>query len=139
MKGLADAALLAAVAMGSVLGASALAQASWPRRSPAAAILLWQALGLAAGLAAVGTLVSLSLPGDSLGVARSILHLDSVFPADDVRFDTAVAAVAHPPAQPQPDSGLDRPGAIADPLHPAGDAQKCGSHGALRHLIPARG
>ena len=74
MKGLADAALLAAVAMGSVLGASALAQASWPRRSPAAAILLWQALGLAAGLAAVGTLISLGLPGGGIGVARSVLH-----------------------------------------------------------------
>jgi Zn-dependent protease with chaperone function len=98
MKGLADAALLAAVAMGSVLGASALAQASWPRRSPAAAILLWQALGLAAGLAAVGTLVSLSLPGDSLGVARSILHLDSVFPADAFRFPVAFGTVSILPA-----------------------------------------
>jgi len=57
MKGLADAALLAALAMGSVLGASALPQAGWPRRSPAAAILLWQAFGLAGGLAAVGALV----------------------------------------------------------------------------------
>ncbi len=98
MKGLADAALLAAVAMGSVLGASALAQASWPRRSPAAAILLWQALGLAAGLAAVGTLVSLSLPGDSLGVARSILHLGSVFPADAFRFPVAFGPVSILPA-----------------------------------------
>ena len=80
MKGLADAALLAALAMGSVLGASALAQATWPRRSPAAAILLWQALGLAGGLAAVGTLVSLGLPGDHLGVAHSLLHLRTVFP-----------------------------------------------------------
>jgi Zn-dependent protease with chaperone function len=75
MKGLADSALLAVVAMGSVLGASALVQASWPRRSPAAAILLWQALGLAAGLAAVGALISLGLPGGSIGVARSVLHL----------------------------------------------------------------
>jgi Zn-dependent protease with chaperone function len=75
MKGLADSALLAAVAMGSMLGASALVQASWPRRSPAAAILLWQALGLAAGLAAVGALVSLGLPGGDIGVGRSVLHL----------------------------------------------------------------
>jgi Zn-dependent protease with chaperone function len=80
MKGLADAALLAAVATGSVLGASALAQASWPRRSPAAAILLWQALGLAGGVAAVGTLVGLGLPG-GLGVARSFLHPGTVFRA----------------------------------------------------------
>jgi Zn-dependent protease with chaperone function len=79
MKGLADAALLAAVAMGSVLAASALVQASWPRRSPAAGILLWQALGLAAGLAAVGTLLGLGLPGGSLGVARSVLHPGRLF------------------------------------------------------------
>jgi Zn-dependent protease with chaperone function len=81
MKGLADTAVFAAVAMGSVLGASALAQASWPRRSPAAAILLWQALGLAGGLAAVGTLVGLGLPGGSLGVARSVLHPGAVLRA----------------------------------------------------------
>jgi bla regulator protein blaR1 len=86
MKGLADAALLAALAMGSMLGAPALVQASWPRRSPAAAILLWQALGLAGGLAAVGTLVSLGLPGEHLGVARSLLHLGAAFPGAAFRF-----------------------------------------------------
>jgi Zn-dependent protease with chaperone function len=79
MKGLADAALLAVVAIGSVHGASVLRQASWPRRSPAAAILLWQALGLAGGLAAVGALVGLGLPGGSTGVVRSVLHLASAF------------------------------------------------------------
>jgi len=89
MKGLADAALLAAVAMGSVLGASALVQASWPRRSPAAAILLWQALGLAAGLAAVGALVSLGTVGSSGGVARSVLHIGTL-----LRAGTAIRAGA---------------------------------------------
>jgi Zn-dependent protease with chaperone function len=98
MKGLADAALLAAVAMGSVLGASALAQASWPRRSPAAAILLWQALGLAGGLAAVGTLVSLGLPGNHLGVARSLLHLGAVFPAAAFHSPVAFGVVSALPA-----------------------------------------
>jgi Zn-dependent protease with chaperone function len=93
MKGLADAALLAALAMGSVLGASALVQASWPRRSPATAILLWQALGLAGGLAAVGTLVSLGLPGN-LGVAGSLLHLRSVFPDTAFRFPVAFGTVS---------------------------------------------
>ena len=82
MKGLADAALLAVVAIGSVHGASALRQASWPRRSPAAAILLWQALGLAGGLAAVGALVGLGLPAGSTGVVRSALHLATAFRAD---------------------------------------------------------
>jgi Zn-dependent protease with chaperone function len=94
MKGLADAALLAALAIGSVLGASALAQASWPRRSPAAAILLWQALGLAGGLAAVGTLVSLGLPGDHLGVARSLLHLGTIYPGAAFRFPVAFGMVS---------------------------------------------
>ena len=42
--------LLAAVAVGTVPAAAALASARWPYRSPAAAILLWQALGLSWGL-----------------------------------------------------------------------------------------
>jgi hypothetical protein len=63
MGGLAVAALLAAVAVGSAQGASALLRASWPRRSPAAAILLWQALGLASGLAAVGALLAVGVGG----------------------------------------------------------------------------
>jgi Zn-dependent protease with chaperone function len=75
MEGLADAALLAALAIGSVLGASALVSASWPRRSPAAAILLWQALGLAAGLAAVGTMIGLGMPGSRLGLFRAVLGM----------------------------------------------------------------
>ena len=98
MTGLADAALLAAVATGSLLGASALTRARWPRRSPAAAIVLWQALGLAGGLAAVGTLVSLSLPGDNLGVARSILHLGTVFPDTAFRSPVAFGTVSVLPA-----------------------------------------
>ncbi len=51
--------ILAAVAVACVPGASALAAARWPRRSPAAAIVLWQALGLGWGLAAVGALAAL--------------------------------------------------------------------------------
>ena len=74
MTGLEDAALLAVVATGSAFGASALVQASWPRRSPAAAILLWQALGLASGLAAVGTLIGLAMPASNIGVVRSVLR-----------------------------------------------------------------
>jgi Zn-dependent protease with chaperone function len=84
MKGLADAALLAVVAIGSVHGASVLRQASWPRRSPAAAILLWQALGLAGGLAAVGALVALGLPGGGAGVLRSVLHIGAALRAEPV-------------------------------------------------------
>ena len=78
MGGLADAALLAAVAAGSVRCANTLLRASWPRRSPAAAILLWQALGLAGGLAAVGALLALGVdaPGSrSTGVLGGLSTL----------------------------------------------------------------
>ncbi len=84
MTGLDDAALLAVVAIGSALGASALVQASWPRRSPAAAIFLWQALGLASGLASVGTLLGLAMPASHIGVLRSTLHAGSLFRAGGV-------------------------------------------------------
>ena len=84
MTGLDDAALLAVVAIGSALGASALPRASWPRRSPAAAILLWQALGLASGLAAVGTLIGLALPASDGGLVRSVLHAAALLRNGDV-------------------------------------------------------
>jgi bla regulator protein blaR1 len=71
MGGLADAVLLAAVAVGSVRCASAMLRASWPRRSPAAAILLWQALGLAGGLAAIGALLAIGVSGP--GVRPGVL------------------------------------------------------------------
>jgi Zn-dependent protease with chaperone function len=74
MTGIDDAALLAVVAVASALGASALPRADWPRRSPAAAILLWQALGLASGLAAVGTLIGLALPASQGGLVFSVLR-----------------------------------------------------------------
>jgi Zn-dependent protease with chaperone function len=51
-----------------------LPRANWPRRSPAAAILLWQALGLASGLAAVGTLIGLALPASRGGLVLSVLR-----------------------------------------------------------------
>jgi len=73
MGELADATLLAAVAVGSVRCASAMVGASWPRRSPAAAILLWQALGLAGGLAAVGALVAVGVNDEGTGVVGGVL------------------------------------------------------------------
>ncbi|MGN6793909.1 MAG: M56 family metallopeptidase [Streptosporangiaceae bacterium] len=48
--------LLGAVAIGCVAAAHLLAGATWPRRSPAVAIALWQALGLSWGVATVGAL-----------------------------------------------------------------------------------
>jgi Zn-dependent protease with chaperone function len=75
MAGLANATLLAAVAIGSVRGASALLRAAWPRRSPAAAILLWQALGLAGGIAAVGALLAIGVNGQGAGVLDGLATL----------------------------------------------------------------
>jgi Zn-dependent protease with chaperone function len=65
--------ILAAVAIGCVPAASALASASWPRRSPAAAILLWQALGLGWGLATVGALIGFGAIAPGAGVASGAL------------------------------------------------------------------
>ena len=84
MTGIDDAALLAVVAIGSALGASALPRASWPRRSPAAAILLWQALGLASALAAVGTLIGLALPASQGGLVLSVLRAADLLRDGDV-------------------------------------------------------
>ncbi len=84
MTGLDDAALLAVIAIGSAYGASALLSATWPRRSPAAAILLWQALGLAAGLAAVGTLIGLAMPSSTGGVARAVLRVGTMVWTGDI-------------------------------------------------------
>ena len=65
--------ILAAVAVGAIPAASALAAASWPRRSPAAAIVLWQALGLGWGLAAVGALIGFSVTTRGSGVVGGAL------------------------------------------------------------------
>jgi Zn-dependent protease with chaperone function len=75
MAGLANATLLAAVAIGSVRGANALLRAAWPRRSPAVAILLWQALGLAGGIAAVGALLAIGVNGQGAGVLDGLATL----------------------------------------------------------------
>src|ERR1700761_4409286 len=75
MTGPADAALLAAVAFGCVRGSAALGSARWPRRSPGAAILLWQALGLGGGLAAVGALIEIGVPPGSPSVADGVVRV----------------------------------------------------------------
>src|ERR1700761_5504619 len=78
MTGPADAALLAAVAFGCVRGSAALGSARWPRRSPGAAILLWQALGLGGGLAAVGALIEIGVPAGSDSVSAGIVRVARV-------------------------------------------------------------
>jgi Zn-dependent protease with chaperone function len=65
--------ILTVVAIGCVPAASALATASWPRRSPVAAILLWQALGLSWGLATVGALVGFAVTGTGGAVGTGAL------------------------------------------------------------------
>jgi Zn-dependent protease with chaperone function len=75
--------ILTAVAIGCIPAASALATASWPRRAPVAAILLWQALGLSWGLAAVGALVGFAVTGDDAAVGTGALQrLASLMTAD---------------------------------------------------------
>jgi beta-lactamase regulating signal transducer with metallopeptidase domain len=69
--------LLAVFAVACVPAGSALAAARWPRRSPAAAIVLWQALGLGWGLAAVGALAGLGVADARSGIARGAFALVS--------------------------------------------------------------
>jgi Zn-dependent protease with chaperone function len=69
--------ILALFAAACVPAGSALAAARWPRRSPAAGILLWQALGLGWGLAAVGALAGFGAADGSSGVAGGAVALAS--------------------------------------------------------------
>lgn len=65
--------LLLCLAIGTVPAAAALASARWPYRAPAVAILLWQALGLCWGLAAVGTLAGAGAMPGRFGIAGGAL------------------------------------------------------------------
>ncbi len=67
--------VLAPVAIGLVPAATGLAAARWPHRSPAAAILLWQAMGLGWGLAAIGTLAGLGAEPGRSGLAGGALSV----------------------------------------------------------------
>jgi Zn-dependent protease with chaperone function len=74
--------ILAAVAIGCIPAASALATASWPRRSPVAAILLWQALGLSWGVAAVGALIGFAVTSSGAVGTGPLERLVSLLTAD---------------------------------------------------------
>src|SRR5499433_3236003 len=86
--------VLAAVAVGIVPGAAILASARWPYRSPAAAILLWQALGLSWGLAAVGALAGLVAVRARWGVVGGVLDGAAQALRDAALGSTAAALVA---------------------------------------------
>ena len=88
--------VLATVAVGLVPAAAELATARWPRRSPAAAIMLWQAMGLGWGVAAIGTLAALGADPGGPGVAGGALAmLDSAVRkvASEVRPPGVLAAL----------------------------------------------
>jgi beta-lactamase regulating signal transducer with metallopeptidase domain len=74
--------VLAPVAIGLVPAATGLAAARWPHRSPAAAILLWQAMGLGWGLAAVGSLAGLGAEPGQSGLAGGALNVMARAPRD---------------------------------------------------------
>lgn len=66
--------LLALMAGGSALGAHLLTRARWTWRTPHTAIALWQALGLAWGLASIGTLLGFGVAPYRQGVVAGVAH-----------------------------------------------------------------
>lgn len=67
--------LLAAIAAGTVVVAHALAAARWTWRTPRTAIALWQALGLAWGIATIGTLLGCALLPYDTGILLGFIAL----------------------------------------------------------------
>lgn len=69
------AALLAAISASTIAGAHLLARARWPWAMPHIAIALWQAVGLAWGVATIGALLSVALLPYRAGVAAGLWRL----------------------------------------------------------------
>lgn len=69
------AALFLALCVICVPAAARLVRAGWPRRAPSSAILLWQALGLAWGLSAIGAVLAVALAPYRQGVALGLVAL----------------------------------------------------------------
>jgi hypothetical protein len=93
--------LLSAFAIACVLAARLLAGASWSRRCPVAAIVLWQALGLGWGLAAIGALAGFGSAGlsstrlQAAGARATALTVSSPgSPAPTSQFGGVAAAAA---------------------------------------------
>jgi Zn-dependent protease with chaperone function len=83
------AALLAVIAVGAVAGAHLLAGARWTWRTPRTAIVLWQALGLAWGVATIGALLGLAVLPYERGIAGGLRQaaLDVAAGTLSVRLD----------------------------------------------------
>jgi Zn-dependent protease with chaperone function len=84
-------ALLAVMAGGSALGAQLLTRARWTWRTPRTAIALWQALGLAWGLASIGTLLGFGVAPYGEGVLVGVVRF---FEAPGALSSARLAAVA---------------------------------------------
>lgn len=84
-------ALLALTAAGSAFGAHGLTRAHWTWRTPRTAIALWQALGLAWGLASIGTLLGFGVQPYREGVAAGVVRF---FQQPGVLSPVRVASVA---------------------------------------------
>jgi Zn-dependent protease with chaperone function len=66
---------LAAIALATLPAAELLSRARWTWRSPRIGILLWQALGLAWGLATIGALIGFALAPYEVGVLHGLFAL----------------------------------------------------------------
>jgi Zn-dependent protease with chaperone function len=84
-------ALLALMAAGSALGAHLLTRARWTWRTPRTAIALWQALGLAWGLASIGTLLGFGVGPHGQGILMGVVRS---FEDPQVLSSVQLAAVA---------------------------------------------
>lgn len=72
-----DAVLLAVVAAASAVGAHLLARARWTWRTPRTAIVVWQALGLAWGVASIGALLGIAVAPYRVGVVGGLVSFAS--------------------------------------------------------------
>ncbi|PRY00745.1 M56 family metallopeptidase [Allonocardiopsis opalescens] len=70
-----SAVLLASIAVGCMYAARRLRRAAWPLRGPHAAVVAWQAIGLAWGFAAIGALLAVGLLPYGQGVVGGLLAL----------------------------------------------------------------
>src|SRR5690625_957954 len=70
-----SAALLSAIAVSCFVAAARLRRASWPRRGPYVAVIVWQVLGLAWGFSTIGALLAFGLAPYERGVVGGLLAL----------------------------------------------------------------